>query len=131
MRKSDIKDTTKPQKTAKKAVTSPKSVQKSKEQAQQTAEIATLNQTSLQERVLNFDLVNTLQQWCQKADKPFWTAFFTAFEGAEGRDTFLLGSCLPPALEFLSERYFVFLFIGVASFCVITNSISLGFKGGF
>ena len=79
MRKSDIKDTTKPQKTAKKAVTSPKSVKKSKEQAQQTAEIATLNQTSLQERVLNFDLVNTLQQWCQKADKPFWTAFFTAF----------------------------------------------------
>lgn len=79
MRKSDIKDTTKPQKTAKKAVISPKSVQKSKEQAQQTAEIATLNQTSLQERVLNFDLVNTLQQWCQKADKPFWTAFFTAF----------------------------------------------------
>lgn len=79
MRKSDIKDTTKPQKTAKKAVTSPKSVQKSKEQAQQTAEIATLNQTSLQERVLNFDLVNALQQWCQKADKPFWTAFFTAF----------------------------------------------------
>lgn len=79
MRKSDIKDTTKPQKTAKKAVTSPKSVKKSKEPAQQTAEIATLNQTSLQERVLNFDLVNTLQQWCQKADKPFWTAFFTAF----------------------------------------------------
>ena len=79
MRKSDIKDTTKPQKTAKKAVTSPKSVPKSKEQAQQTAEIATLNQTSLQERVLNFDLVNALQQWCQKADKPFWTAFFTAF----------------------------------------------------
>ncbi len=79
MRKSDIKDTTKPQKTAKKAVTSPKSVKKSKEQAQQTAEIATLNQTSLQERVLNFDLVNALQQWCQKADKPFWTAFFTAF----------------------------------------------------
>ena len=79
MRNSDIKDTTKPQKTAKKAVTSPKSVQKSKEQAQQTAEIATLNQTSLQERVLNFDLVNALQQWCQKADKPFWTAFFTAF----------------------------------------------------
>lgn len=79
MRKSDIKDTNKPQKTAKKAVTSPKSVQKSKEPAQQTAEIATLNQTSLQERVLNFDLVNALQQWCQKADKPFWTAFFTAF----------------------------------------------------
>lgn len=79
MRKSDIKNTTKPQKTAKKAVISPKSVTKSKEQAQQTAEIATLNQTSLQERVLNFDLVNTLQQWCQKADKPFWTAFFTAF----------------------------------------------------
>lgn len=79
MRKSDIKDTTRAQKTAKKAVTSHKSVQKSKEQAQQTAEIATLNQTSLQERVLNFDLVSTLQQWCQKADKPFWTAFFTAF----------------------------------------------------
>lgn len=79
MRKSDIKDTNKPQNTAKKAVTSPKSVQKSKEQAQQTAEIATLNQTSLQERVLNFDLVNALQQWCQKADKPFWTAFFTTF----------------------------------------------------
>ena len=77
MRKSDIKDTTKPQKTAKKAVTSPKSVQKSKEQA--PAEIAKLNQPSLQERVLNFDLVNALQQWCQKADKPFWTAFFTAF----------------------------------------------------
>lgn len=65
------------------------------------------------------------------ADEGEETAFFTAFEGAEGRDTFLLGSCLPPALEFLSERYFVFLFIGVASFCVITNSISLGFKGGF
>lgn len=79
MRKSDIKDTIKPQKTEKKAVISPKSVQKSKEQTQQATETATLNQTSLQERVLNFDLVSILQQWCQKADKPFWTAFFTAF----------------------------------------------------
>lgn len=81
MRKSDIKDTTKPQKSEKKAPTSPKSVKKSATKVSQTAKIATLHQASWQERILNFDLVNTLQQWCQKADKPFWTAFFTAFLG--------------------------------------------------
>lgn len=44
------------------------------------------------------------------------TDFLVAFEGALGIDTTLFGSCFPPALEFLSERYLVFLFIGIASF---------------
>ena len=58
--------------------------------------------------------------------------FFAGAFGAAvwGKETGRLGSCFPPAWEFLSALFFVFLFIGGASFSTSTKSISLGFNSG-
>lgn len=87
MQKDDLKSPSKLQKAEKKQTLSPKSVKKSSAtvksftKAPQTAEVPTVKASSLQEKVLNFDLLEVMHQWYEKADKPFWTAFFTAFIG--------------------------------------------------
>ena len=53
------------------------------------------------------------------------------FDGAaDGIETLLVGSFIPPVLEFISERYGVFLFRGVSSLSTSTNSISFIFGFG-
>lgn len=87
MQKDDLKSPSKLQKAEKKQTLSPKSVKRSSAtvksftKAPQTAEVPTVKASSLQEKVLNFDLLEVMHKWYEKADKPFWTAFFTAFIG--------------------------------------------------
>ena len=50
---------------------------------------------------------------------------FEAFLGAgDGIETLRLGSFIPPLLEFISARFFVLGFLGVASLSTKTNSMS-------
>ena len=58
---------------------------------------------------------------------------FVVFLGAgEGIETFLFGSLIPPLLEFICSRFFVFVFLGIASLSTRTNSMSFfSFASGF
>lgn len=81
MRKDDIKSPRKPFRTEKKAETSPQSVKRNISKQAVATTKRTIKTRGWQEDIINFDLKALLEQWYAKADKPFWSAFLTAFIG--------------------------------------------------
>lgn len=81
MRKDDIKSPRKPFRTEKKAETSPQSVKRNISKQAVATTKRTIKTQGWQDDIINFDLKALLEQWYAKADKPFWSAFLTAFIG--------------------------------------------------